>query len=60
MRLTVLGGCGAWPAADQACTGYLARGADLLRAEASYAREVPGDSARYLSSVSQAGQLAHR
>jgi ribonuclease BN (tRNA processing enzyme) len=38
----------------------LARGADLLLAEASYAREVPGDSARYLSSASQAGQLAHR
>ncbi|MFI1562804.1 MBL fold metallo-hydrolase [Streptomyces sp. NPDC020490] len=24
MRLTVLGGCGAWPTADQACAGYLA------------------------------------
>lgn len=24
MRLTVLGGCGAWPTADQACSGYLA------------------------------------
>jgi ribonuclease BN (tRNA processing enzyme) len=24
MRLTVLGGCGAWPAAGQACSGYLA------------------------------------
>src|SRR5918996_4616288 len=23
MRLTVVGGCGAWPAADQACGGYL-------------------------------------
>jgi ribonuclease BN (tRNA processing enzyme) len=23
MRLTVLGGCGAWPAAGQACSGYL-------------------------------------
>ncbi|OEV03669.1 MBL fold metallo-hydrolase [Streptomyces oceani] len=23
MRLTVLGGCGAWPTADQACGGYL-------------------------------------
>jgi ribonuclease BN (tRNA processing enzyme) len=23
MRLTVLGGCGAWPAADRACSGYL-------------------------------------
>lgn len=23
MRLTVLGGCGAWPSADQACSGYL-------------------------------------
>jgi ribonuclease BN (tRNA processing enzyme) len=24
MKLTVLGGCGAWPAAGQACSGYLA------------------------------------
>jgi hypothetical protein len=23
MRLSVLGGCGAWPAAGQACSGYL-------------------------------------
>lgn len=23
MRVTVLGGCGAWPTADQACSGYL-------------------------------------
>lgn len=23
MRMTVLGGCGAWPAADRACSGYL-------------------------------------
>ena len=23
MRLTVIGGCGAWPAAGQACSGYL-------------------------------------
>jgi ribonuclease BN (tRNA processing enzyme) len=23
MRLTILGGCGAWPAAGQACSGYL-------------------------------------
>lgn len=23
VRLTVLGGCGAWPSADQACSGYL-------------------------------------
>ena len=23
MRITVLGGCGAWPTADQACSGYL-------------------------------------
>ena len=23
MRLTVLGGCGAWPEAGQACSGYL-------------------------------------
>ena len=36
----------------------LARGADLLLAEASSAREVPGESARYLSSASQAGHLA--
>ena len=36
----------------------LARGAGLLLAEASCAREVPGDSARYLSSASQAGRLA--
>ncbi len=36
----------------------LARGADLLLAEASCAREVPADSARYLSSASQAGHLA--
>jgi ribonuclease BN (tRNA processing enzyme) len=38
----------------------LALGADLLLAEASCARQVPDDSARYLSSASQAGQLAHR
>ncbi|HWN59478.1 MAG TPA: MBL fold metallo-hydrolase [Streptosporangiaceae bacterium] len=38
----------------------LARGADLLLAEASCAREVPGNSARYLSSASQAGRLASR
>ena len=38
----------------------LALGTDLLLAEASCAREVPDDSARYLSSASQAGQLAHR
>jgi len=37
----------------------LARGVDLLLAEASCARQVPGGSARYLSSASQAGQLAH-
>ncbi len=32
MRLTVLGGCGAWPAAGQACSGYLVehRGFRLL------------------------------
>ena len=39
---------------------HLARGADLLLAEATYAREVPADSARYLSSASQAGQVASR
>jgi ribonuclease BN (tRNA processing enzyme) len=96
VRLTVLGGCGAWPAAGQACSGYLvehdgfrllidpgyaivprllqsidaddvdavlvslARGADLLLAEASCPREVLGGSARYLSSALQAGQLAHQ
>jgi ribonuclease BN (tRNA processing enzyme) len=38
----------------------LARGADLLLAEASRAREVPADSARYLSSASQAGHLASK
>jgi ribonuclease BN (tRNA processing enzyme) len=38
----------------------LARSADLLLAEASYAREVPADSARYLSSASQTGQVAGR
>ena len=36
----------------------LARGADLLLAEASCPREVPPASARYLSSASQAGQVA--
>jgi ribonuclease BN (tRNA processing enzyme) len=36
----------------------LARGADLLLAEASCAREVPAGSARYLSSAAQAGHLA--
>jgi ribonuclease BN (tRNA processing enzyme) len=38
----------------------LARGADLLLAEASFAREVPAGSARYLSSASQVGQLASK
>jgi ribonuclease BN (tRNA processing enzyme) len=38
----------------------LARGADLLLAEASCAREVPAGSARYLSSASQAGHLASK
>jgi ribonuclease BN (tRNA processing enzyme) len=36
----------------------LARGADLLVAEASYADRVPEDSRRYLSSARQAGQHA--
>jgi ribonuclease BN (tRNA processing enzyme) len=39
---------------------HLARGADLLLAEASCAREVPTDSARYLSSASQAGHVASK
>ena len=38
----------------------LARDADLLLAEASCPREVPGGGARYLSSALQAGQLASR
>jgi ribonuclease BN (tRNA processing enzyme) len=38
----------------------LALGADLLLAEASYPRHVPGEVIRYLSSASQAGQLADR
>jgi ribonuclease BN (tRNA processing enzyme) len=38
----------------------LALGADLLVAEASYSRQVPDNSARHLSSASQAGQLADR
>jgi ribonuclease BN (tRNA processing enzyme) len=50
-----------------ACTGDtgpshavadLARGADLLLAEASYADQVPEDSRRYLSSARQQGQQA--
>jgi ribonuclease BN (tRNA processing enzyme) len=36
----------------------LARGADILLAEASYPYEVPADSARYLSSARQAGRDA--
>jgi ribonuclease BN (tRNA processing enzyme) len=36
----------------------LARGADLLIAEATYVDEVPADSARYLSSARQAGRDA--
>ena len=36
----------------------LARGADLLLAEASYVDEVPEDSRRYLSSARQAGRYA--
>ena len=81
MRLTVLGGCGAWPAAGQACSGYLleqdgfrllvdpgyavvprllelARGADLLLAEASFPERVPADVAGFLSSARQAGEHA--
>jgi ribonuclease BN (tRNA processing enzyme) len=36
----------------------LARGADILLAEASYPHEVPADNARYLSSARQAGRDA--
>ncbi|HWO64126.1 MAG TPA: MBL fold metallo-hydrolase [Umezawaea sp.] len=36
----------------------LARDADVLIAEATYAEEVPADSARYLSSARQAGRYA--
>jgi ribonuclease BN (tRNA processing enzyme) len=36
----------------------LARGADLLLAEASYADQVPEDSRRYLSSARQQGRQA--
>jgi ribonuclease BN (tRNA processing enzyme) len=38
----------------------LAAGADLFLAEATFPREVPADSARYLSSAEQAGQNAAR
>jgi ribonuclease BN (tRNA processing enzyme) len=38
----------------------LARDADVLLAEATYPRDVPADSARYLSSARQAGQTAAR
>ena len=38
----------------------LARGADLLLAEASWPREVPADTARYLSSAAQAGHVASK
>jgi ribonuclease BN (tRNA processing enzyme) len=59
MRLTVLGGCGAWPEAGQACSGFLLEhdGFRLL-AEASFIDHVPLDSQRYLSSARQAGQQA--
>jgi ribonuclease BN (tRNA processing enzyme) len=36
----------------------LARGADMLLAEASYPRQVPSDAERHLSSALQAGQVA--
>jgi ribonuclease BN (tRNA processing enzyme) len=38
----------------------LARDADVFLAEATYPRDVPADSARYLSSALQAGQVAAR
>jgi ribonuclease BN (tRNA processing enzyme) len=59
-------------AADGECLAYtgdtgpspdlidLARDADLFLAEATYPREVPADSARFLSSAWQAGQTAAR
>jgi ribonuclease BN (tRNA processing enzyme) len=38
MRLTVLGGCGAWPAAGQACSGYLVeQGGFVLLIDPGYA-----------------------
>ena len=61
MRLTVLGGCGGWPAAGLACSGYLAelaRGAGVFLAEATNPWQVEGGSARYLSSARQAGEVA--
>jgi ribonuclease BN (tRNA processing enzyme) len=51
--LVYTGDCGASPA-----TPELARGADLLLAEASFADELPDDSGRDLSSAEQRGQLA--
>ncbi len=38
----------------------LAKGADLFLAEATYAEDVPSDSAAFLSSARQAGELATR
>lgn len=40
--------------------GPLARGADVLLAEATYPERVPTDSERHLSSAAQAGELAAR
>jgi ribonuclease BN (tRNA processing enzyme) len=53
--LAYTGDCG--PSPDVA---ELARGADLLLAEASYVDEVPADSRRHLSSARQAGRQADR
>jgi ribonuclease BN (tRNA processing enzyme) len=62
LRLTADGECLAYtgdtgPSSDLI---DLARDADLFLAEATYPREVPGDSAQFLSSAWQAGQTATR
>jgi hypothetical protein len=54
MRLTVLGGCGAWPGAGQACSGYLVEhdGFRVLRDDPAPALPVhvlPGAADRVLA-----------
>ena len=46
MRLTVLGGCGAWPAAGSACSGYLVENDPEPVAAAIAATSRPGCSYR--------------